>query len=424
MNYRALNQPSHVLLKEHKGFMRLPEELRQDMQVVSKVYPFRVNNFVIDQLIDWNNPEDAILKITFPQRGMLSAEDFEKVKAALQKNETEALAKTVREIRMSLNPHPGGQIEKNLPFLQSGEKLSGIQHKYPNTVLFFPSDGQTCHAYCTFCFRWPQFVNDSFTHFGGTSLGQLIQYLKEHEEVNDLLLTGGDPLIMRTANLKKYIDAILSADLSHIRFLRIGTKSLTYWPFRFLNDDDSDELIASFERVVRAGKHLSLVAHINHPNELENENVKKAIKRVQAAGVTIRTQTPLLKGINDSAQIISKLWAKQAELGCVPYYLFVMRDTGPQNYFGVPLVQSLDLYHKAKSSLSGLARGARGPVMSTEDGKIEILGCTEINNEKALVLQFLKARKPTLNGHILHARYDDKALWIDDLKPLFGSKLY
>jgi L-lysine 2,3-aminomutase len=137
----------------------LTEEQRFAIEVVGNVLPFKVNNYVIDQLIDWENvPDDPIFILTFPQKDMLSDEHFSKVAEALKSEmPKKELKELVNDIRMELNPHPAGQMEMNVPEI-NGYKLTGIQHKYRETMLFFPNQGQTCHAYCTFCFRWPQFV--------------------------------------------------------------------------------------------------------------------------------------------------------------------------------------------------------------------------------------------------------------------------
>ena len=110
---------------------------------------------------------------------------------------------------------------------------SGLQHKYRETVLFFPAHGQTCHAYCTFCFRWAQFIGDEDLKFANKEVDQLVRYLRQHPEVSDVLFTGGDPMVMKAKVLERYIRPILEdPELEHIWTIRIGTKSVAYWPQR------------------------------------------------------------------------------------------------------------------------------------------------------------------------------------------------
>ena len=138
---------------------KVPAGIRTAMSAGSAVFPFRVNNYVVEELIDWNNvPEDPIFQLTFPQEGMLDTKDFKHM-LDLVTNQTPAkeLEAEAHKIQMLHNPHPAGQMVFNIPHLE-GEPLPGMQHKYRETVLFFPSNGQTCHAYCTYCFRWAQFV--------------------------------------------------------------------------------------------------------------------------------------------------------------------------------------------------------------------------------------------------------------------------
>ena len=155
-HYRAY---SEAQLDQIPQIADASEERRFAMRVVSRILPFRVNEYVLDELIDWQNvPNDPVFQLTFPQRGMLSDEHFGRMAALLTKDPSKAEIKALaNEIRAELNPHPAGQKQLNVPHLD-GKPLPGLQHKYDETVLFFPAQGQTCHAYCSFCFRWAQFV--------------------------------------------------------------------------------------------------------------------------------------------------------------------------------------------------------------------------------------------------------------------------
>ena len=167
-----------------------------------------------------------------------------------------------------MNPHPAGQLTHNVPALDD-RPLQGIQHKYRETVLFFPSAGQTCHAYCTYCFRWAQFVGLEDLKFEASEPDDLVKYLKVHPEVTDVLITGGDPMVMRTQVLRRVVEPLLSPDLEHVQNIRIGTKAIAYWPQRFVSDEDADDCLRLFEEVVAAGRHLALMGHYSHPVELE-----------------------------------------------------------------------------------------------------------------------------------------------------------
>jgi KamA family protein len=402
---------------------QLPEQVRFEMQVVSSVLPFRVNEYVIDELIDWANvPADPIYQLTFPQRGMLTEVHYERMAQAWRDGlGKQAIAAIAQEIRADLNPHPAGQMQLNMPQDGEGNILEGLQHKYRETVLFFPSQGQTCHSYCTFCFRWAQFVGDKSLRIASSEAEGLHDYLQAHPEVTDLLVTGGDPMVMKTKHLKAYLEPLLQPEFDHIQTVRIGTKALTFWPYRFVSDADADELIELLERLVKAGKHVAIMAHYNHWQELTTDIAFQAIARLRAAGAQIRSQGPLLANINDNADDWARMWNTQVKLGIIPYYMFVERDTGAKAYFEVPLAKAWNIYRDAMQQVSGLARTARGPSMSAGPGKVEVQGVTEINGEKVFALRFIQGRNPDWVQKPFFAKYDENATWLPALQPAFGE---
>jgi len=403
----------------------LTEAQKKDIEVVGTVLPFKTNNYVIDELINWKDPiNDPIYRLTFPQKGMLQANHYHKIEKLFDKNanrkEIDDVANVIRE---KLNPHPAGQNELNVP-LHGTKRLKGVQHKYGQTVLFFPSQGQTCHAYCTFCFRWPQFVALKDSKFAMKEIHDLISYVKDNQDISDILFTGGDPMIMKTKVLAQYIDALLEANIPHLKTIRIGTKALAFWPYRFLTDDDSEELIDLFHKIRRSGKMLAIMAHFSHPRELSTPAVKKAIKVIRKSGAQIRTQSPVFKHINDSPEVWSRMWKLQVNLGCIPYYMFIARDTGAQHYFAVSLVEAWNIFRKAYREVSGIARTVRGPSMSCTPGKIHVLGVADTASEKVMILKFIQGRNPKWVGKPFFAAYNPKAIWIDDLKPAFDEEKF
>ena len=408
----------------------LSEAQRFDIEVVSHVFPFKTNNYVVEELIDWDNiPDDPMFVLTFPQRGMLRDEDFETMAKALRQRPDDSahLLDVANRIREKLNPHPAGQMEHNVPDLY-GEKLTGMQHKYKETVLFFPAAGQTCHAYCTFCFRWPQFVGVDDWKFAMKEVDLLLDYLKQNPQVTDVLFTGGDPMVMKARTLRSYIEPLIEAkkagQVPHLRTIRIGTKSLTYWPYKYVTDPDAEDVLALIQEIRRAGLHPAIMAHFNHPVELSTPIVQKAIRRLRRAGAVIRSQTPLLRNINADASVWAEKWRREVRLGVIPYYMFVVRDTGAQHFYGVPLVEAHRIYREAYQQVSGLARTVRGPSMSADPGKIEVLGPADVNGDKVLALRFLQGRDPDWVDRPFFAEYDEDAIWLNELRPAFGQKRF
>lgn len=395
------------------------------IEVVSQILPFKANSYVINELIDWDKvPDDPIFRLTFPQAGMLKPKHFNTIAALIRQGANQRHIQEISDtIRLELNPHPAGQMELNRPLLNDAV-LDGMQHKYRETVLFFPSQGQTCHAYCTFCFRWPQFVGMSELKFAMRQAAQLVAYLHQHPEVTDVLITGGDPLIMKSDTLATYLMPLLENDLPHLQTIRIGSKALGFWPYRFLTDPDAEALLALLRRTVQAGKHVTLMAHFTHPRELHTTAVRQAIARIRETGVQIRTQSPLLAHINDDSNVWAAMWQEQVALGCIPYYMFVVRNTGAQHHFAVPLERAWNIFRGAYQQVSGVARTVRGPSMSTNPGKIEIQGITQLNGEKLFMLRFLQGRNPDWVLRPFFAKYDPQAIWLDDLRPAFGAEQF
>ena len=419
--YQAVTE--HNVEREPE-WAQIDPQLQQAVRVVSKVLPFRTNRYVTRELIDWNNlPNDPMFQLVFPQRGMLSPEQFTTVQQLLDNDSPSELNQAVHAIRSSLNPHPAGQLTHNVPTL-NGRQLHGLQHKYERTVLFFPAQGQTCHAYCTYCFRWAQFVGVPEIKFEARGAEDLVAYLKAYPSVTDVLITGGDPMVMKTRVLRKYIEPLLGPGLDHVQNIRIGTKAPAYWPQRFVTDDDADDCLRLFEEIVAAGKHLAVMGHYSHPCELRPEIARRAVARIRETGAQVRMQAPLIRHVNDDAPAWAELWQEGVKLGMIPYYMFIERDTGARGYFEVPLARCYEIFRDAYQQVSGLARTVRGPSMSAFPGKVRVVGISEIHGEKVFVLELIQAREGQHGDRPFFARFDPAASWFDQLRPAFGESRF
>ncbi|KAF9062890.1 hypothetical protein BDP27DRAFT_1427400 [Rhodocollybia butyracea] len=389
----------------------------------------RANNYVIEELIDWSRaPDDPIFRLVFPQPDMLQHDQLQVIKNAMDRDSSRIEMRDIVEgIRNLLNPHPANQKQENVPHV-NGQPVEGMQHKYRETCLFFPTEGQYCHSYCTYCFRWAQFTAvGSDQQFQSKDVQQLVDYIKENRDLTDILFTGGDPMVMHAHQFSRYIDAILAdPGTEHLGTIRIGSKSLSYWPYRYVTDPDSQEMLGVFEKIVKSGRHLSIMAHFSHPVELASPAVQEAMRRIRNTGANIRCQAPLIRGVNDQASIWAEMWRKQTRLGAIPYYMFVERDTGAKHHFEVPLARAYEIYKEAVSSVAGTARTVQGPSMSASPGKIQVVGITTVPTasgpEKVFVLRFLQARNPAWTKEVFFAKFDENASWLSDLKPAFGEK--
>jgi L-lysine 2,3-aminomutase len=250
------------------------------------------------------------------------------------------------------------------------------------------------------------------------------EYLKRHPEITDVLFSGGDPMVMSARGLEVYIDALLNSGFSNLKTIRIGTKSLSYWPYRYLTDKDSEKILELFRKVIDSGIHLSIMAHINHYREMSTGAFREAVKRIRQTGTVIRSQSPVLNHVNSSSAIWEKMWVDQVNLGIIPYYMFVPRNTGSHRFFAIPLVKAYGIFRKAFSRVSGLARTVRGPSMSALPGKIKIDGISEIKGKKYISMSFIQGRSSDWVKKPFFSEYDEKACWINELKPAFGEKAF
>jgi len=396
-----------------------------DIRLASIIFPFKSSSYSMEELVDWKAEDldsDPIYRLLFPTLDMLEEDHRQQLVAARDTQDPFELEKAVHEIRTALNPHPAGQISLNKP---DEDDLTGIQHKYAETCLLFPAAGQTCHAYCTYCFRWAQFIQDDDLKFAQKDAGSFHRYLERHEEISDVLVTGGDPMIMRANVLAVYLGAFKDPNfLPHIRNIRIGTRTLTFWPQRFTTDSDAAAVLQLLHDIIeKGGRSLDIMAHLGHDVELSTSKFEAAVKALQGTGAVIRSQSPIMRGINADPDVWARKWRREVQLGIVPYYMFIARDTGAQKYFGVTLAEAHSIYSNAIRQVSGLARTARGPSMSCTPGKVEVTGIEVVQGQKVFVLRFLQCRDAAWIGRVFFAKFDAKAIWFDELEPMDGGSL-
>lgn len=243
------------------------------------------------------------------------------------------LLKQVLPAASELTPTPGYTRDPLLE--QKANPIPGLLHKYPSRVLLTVTNA--CAVNCRYCFR---------RHFAyaenRVDLEAIIHYLKAHPEVNEVILSGGDPLIAKDNYLARLNQALDS--ITHIRRLRIHSRLPVMLPSR-LNQD----LLSWFT----SGKRQAiLVLHCNHPNELDT-NLQQALTPLRKAGVTLLNQTVLLKGINDSADTLTKLNEKLFDYGVLPYYLHCLDKIAGAAHFDLPLEQAQAIYAELQTRLPG-----------------------------------------------------------------------
>lgn len=346
---------------------QISSEEKKALEPVAEKFKFRANDYYMS-LIDWNDPNDPIRKIIIPETGEL--EDFGKLDAS---NE------------------------------ESNYTVPGCQHKYQDTALLICNE--VCGAYCRFCFRKRLFMDNNEEVVNDVTPG--LDYIRAHPEITNVLLTGGDPLLMSTRKLENIIRPLREID--HVDIIRLGSKMPAFSPHRFVNDP---ELMEMLSRYSTPRKRIYVMAHFNVPNEL-TDLALEGLDLLMKAGVITLNQTPILKDINDDPSVLADLMHRLSVIGVSPYYFFQCRPTEGNKPYEIPMVQSFELLEEAKMRVSGLARRAR-LVMSHELGKIEMVGLTDRN----IYLRFLRARNSEDEGRFMVFHRDDDACWLEDLVPV------
>ncbi len=414
---------SNTTFKKTSYYKQLPKEERNIFDVLSSVFHFKVNNYVLENLIDWNAvPNDPIYKLIFPRKEMLSAVDFETLKMLYQSGlDNEKLMPFIQRVKRKMYPEVK-QTNTSIPKI-NGERIRGMYSNFGTIVSLFPDPmSRTCHSYCSYCFRWIMF-NDKKAQQNSSykDPNEPVAFLREHPEITDVLFTGADPLVLNAKILQKYIEPIL--DIESVKVIRISSKSLGWWPFRFTTDKDADELLQLFRYIQSRGKHLNFCAHFTHVRELENKEVKKAIGRIRETGAVIRCQGPLVEGINDTPEDWSALWNTQIALGMIPYYMFIEADHNSESCFRIPLAKALRIFQEAQKKTTGLARTVRGPVFMNDLHRTLLDGVITINDEKFFVLKSLQA-PPHIEGEgkIKLIPFDEHTKDVGNLIELFKEE--
>ncbi|MBM41289.1 MAG: KamA family radical SAM protein [Acidobacteria bacterium] len=346
---------------------QLTPEQRDRLGPVAARYVFRANDYYLG-LIDWDDPEDPIKQLIIPREEELSE---------------------------------WGELDASNE--QSVTVAHGVQHKYTDTVLLLCNE--VCGAYCRYCFRKRLFMDENDEVTNDVSAG--LAYIADHPEVTNVLLTGGDPLLMSTRRLVEIFDAL--RQIPHVKIIRLGSKMPAFDPFRLLNDE---ELQAAFRKYSTPEQRIYLMAHFDHPRELTPEAIA-GIDTCIRNGIICVNQCPLIKGINDDPHVLAEMYSTLSYTGCPPYYLFQGRPTAGNEPYEIPIVEGWHIFQQALKMGSGLARRAKY-CMSHETGKVEILGV----DADHLYLRYHQAKFDEDLSRFFVARRDDSAYWLDQLTVL------
>lgn len=375
-----MDNPKYITNLEKLPDLSLKE--RFELQDVHLFHAFRATDYYLS-LIDWDDPGDPIRRLIIPDMDELD---------------------------------PWGRLDASNEKLYT--RVPGLEHKYEHTAILLVSD--VCGGTCRFCFRKRIFMDSNEEISLDVTEG--LNYIREHKELNNILLTGGDPLLLSTGKLENIIRQLREID--HVHIIRIGTKMPAFNPFRILNDPSLPEML---EKYSTQDKKIYMMVHFDHPRELTDEAVR-AMHIIHKAGVVLANQTPIIRGINDSPEVLAELLDKLSFIGVPPYYVFQCRPTKGNKHLSVPVERAYEIHEQAKMRCSGLAKRARF-AMSHSLGKIEVLGLTE----EHVVFKFHRAANPENKAYIAIFKRNPDAHWYDDYKdmtsdyaldnPFYDSKL-
>lgn len=342
---------------------QLDAEQQQSLARVAETFAFRTNDYY-QGLIDWDDPDDPIRRLVIP--------DVQELKVFGEWDASDEASYTV---------------------------APGLEHKYRDTALLLANN--VCGAYCRFCFRKRLFTQDNDEVVN--DITEALAYIRAHPEINNVLLTGGDPLVLSTRRLEGIIRRLREID--HVRIIRLGSKMPAFDPYRIVRDPELPEMLS---RYVTRDRKIFLMTHFNHPREL-TDLALEGVTMMQRAGVATVSQSPIIRGVNDDPEVIGELFNRLSYNGILPYYLFICRPTAGNDPFMVPVEECWDLYEAARHHLSGLAKPAR-LAMSHRTGKVEVLGLLGDH----VAMRYLRRPGGREAGDIMLFPRNPEARWFDD----------
>lgn len=222
---------------------------------------------------------------------------------------------------------------------ESMSPVPNITHRYPDRALFLTTS--QCGLYCRFCTRKRK-VGDS-SKINMRELESAFQYLEQHTEITDVILSGGDPLMLTDAMLEKILARL--REIPHIQIIRLGTKMPCVLPQR---------ITPQLCEMIKKYHPIYVNTHFNHPWEITPES-KEACEMLVNAGVPVGCQTVLLKGVNDDPEVMKDLMKKLLAIRVRPYYIYQADLTKGANHFRTPIDVGLEIMDNLRGHISGLA---------------------------------------------------------------------
>jgi lysine 2,3-aminomutase len=352
-------------VEQLENYADLSSEEKEQLEQVVKAHPMRVSPYYMS-LINWNDAHDPIRKMALPSLEELNLDGFYDT---------------------------SGEAENT--------KMPGLQHKYTETALILATN--RCATYCRHCFR---------KRLVGLPTEEIVkrfedaaEYIEKHKEINNVLISGGDPLVLSNEVIERFLEVLTKID--HLNFIRFGSRTPVTLPSR-LSDP---ELLALFKKYSQIDRRLYVVTQFNHPREITPQSIS-AVSNLINAGVLLSNQTVLLKGINDHPSTLATLMNSLVSIGVTPYYVFQCRPVKRvKSHFQVPIFEGLTIVEQAKANCNGHSKRFKY-AMSHKTGKVEILGILD----GEIYFKYHEAKNRENLGVMFKRRVDVKAGWLDDFR--------
>jgi lysine 2,3-aminomutase len=352
-------------IEQLKDYVDLLLKEEKKLKEITQRHPMCVTEYYMS-LINWDDHDDPIRKMAIP---------------------------SLNEFNTHGSYDTSGEAENT--------KLSGLQHKYQETALILATN--KCATYCRHCFR---------KRLVGLQTKEIIErfedaadYIKQHQHINNVLVTGGDPLVLKNELVEKLL-SILS-DLPQLKFIRFGSRAPVTFPSRF----DDKKLLKTLSNHSRPDRRIYVVTQFNHPNEITPQSIR-AVDNLIKSGVIVNNQAVLLKGVNDNPETLVNLLNGLVSIGVNPYYVFQCRPVKRvKAHFQVPLCRGIEIVEEAKARCNGHSKRFRY-IMSHRTGKIEILGIFE----DEIYFKYHQAKNRKCIGKIFTRPVDENAGWLEEIE--------
>ncbi len=218
--------------------------------------------------------------------------------------------------------------------------VPNLVHRYPDRVLFLVSS--ECAMYCRFCTRKRK-VGGEEMRITSATIDAGIEYIRQHSEIRDVIISGGDPLLLSDDKLDSILSRVRA--IPHVQIIRIGSRVPVVLPMR---------ITANLVRVLRKYHPLFLNTHFNHPDEITEQSAK-ACARLAGAGIPLGNQTVLMRGINDDPQVMKLLMQKLLTIRVRPYYIYQADMVQGTNHFRTSVEEGLEVVRALRGHTSGMA---------------------------------------------------------------------